>query len=265
MNAPFSGLAPGVRYRQRGLTIPEVMLALSLLAIGVAGSLLAYNNIEPRVRSSHIMGELYPVLGDLSQFAAQTYRPRPFGLTGAAAETISATSAGWGPGTPSNTTMPLTCGTAPINTVGTCSSAPGCTWVAGTCGGVFSAGNPNFVRVGNIPRVQLSDGAYDLDADAEWHLPIGDNAAIDFAFALAPASNEPFGSGNGNFVQCGDFSDQAVMFIMAVESAPVCENLWSSINGMPTVSAAWCEVDFVFPAGTNPDGEAAVLGCFRSR
>ena len=239
------------------------MLALGVIAMITVGSVAAYNEITPRVRASSLLGSMQPALVDLSTFAVQTYMPRPYGLTGAAVETLSAPG-GWGTGTPSNAVLPLTCGTAPLNTVGTCTSAPGCTWAGGACGGAFSGLNPNAIRVGNIPTLRLADGIYDLDADVEWHIDLGDGDGMDVAFALAPASDQPFGIGS-DFARCGGFANQAIMFIVAVESDAVCENLWPGLDRLPRVSAAWCEADFAFPAGTSPDGEAAVLACFRSR
>ena len=245
-----TGLWAGFRQRQDGLTMPEIMLGLAMIAIVTAGGVVAFNQVAPRVRVNTIMAGVTPAMIDVTQFIQFSYSPGA-----AAAAPVSGPTNGWGVGTPAITAAAICPSLEQVACV-----AP-CAWNAGTttCNSAAPAGNFNYIQFENMATFRREDGGYDTDADLEWFIPIGANDAIEVAFAVQPVANEPFGAGNGDFTRCGTATDHALYMIFAAESDGVCENLWSAVGRLDAVSQSWCEVDFVLPA--NVDGEAAVLAC----
>ena len=241
------------RRKQAGLSMPEIMLGLALIAIVTAGGLVAYNEVAPRARVNTLMAGMNPALVDITQFVQFRFQH------GQAAVTSGPSGAGvWGIGLQPDGRFTI-CPT--ITAMAQCTTP--CTW-GGTpamCGGGGLAGNINYVQFGDMPTFRLDDGAYDADADIEWYIPIGANDAIEVGFAVAPASNAaPFGAGNGDFSRCGAANIHAAYLVLAVESEAVCENLWTQIQNAEVISQAWCESDYA-GFGANTDGEAAVLAC----
>ena len=57
--------------REAGLSMPEIMLGLSVLAIVAAAGITAYNNVQPRVRANTLYSGLQGFMVDAAQYLSQ--------------------------------------------------------------------------------------------------------------------------------------------------------------------------------------------------
>ena len=257
MNGPrTTSLLTSSRKRQRGLSLPEIMLGLSLIAVVTASGIIAYNQVAPRVRVNTLMAGLNPAMVDVTQFIQFRYQ---FGQAEATSG-AGATGGDWGASVVPDGGAGGVCSTASALTATDCAGlVPPGTWTA-----VQPQGNPNYVQFGNMPTFQMGEGQYDTDTIAEWHVPVGSSVGVEVAFQInGTGSTNQFA--DESFARCGPVADNAVYMIFAVESGAVCETLWTQIQGVETVSQAWCDVDYDFSTFTNTDGEAAVHACITSR
>ena len=243
--------APGAG--SRGVSLPDVMLALAITAVFTTGGVLAYNNIAPRVEANRIMGGLYGWLEETSQFVRSHYTPRPYGIVTRANVT---NVVAWGNGNPP-TVPTITPDAARCN-------GPGSPWAGCTGAGTGTPAaqlDPNLVRFANMASMRLGDSTYDADADSEWHIEIGSDRAVELAFVLTPSA--PAVANVGDFSRCGLPDASAVFVSFAIASTPVCESLAVSLGNIPVIGAAWCEATNPFAGSTHPgiDGDVALLAC----
>ena len=251
--------------REAGLSMPEIMLGLSVLAIVAAAGITAYNNVQPRVRANTLYSGLQGFMVDAAQYLSQYHsEEEETTLSTAPVNRKEWDGADATPGT-------FTCsGGATLSALET---AVGC--VAGTAGTVV---NPNMQRVISMPSLRFGDDTYDEDAIDEWHVPVGGNDAVEVALAILPpiGGNSPLGrtgAGTDLWDACTIVNaageDTAVLVEMAIESKAVCDNLSQMVSRLDHVQSATCydeETAPALPAGhfavATDEQEALMVVCF---
>lgn len=238
--------------REAGLSMPEIMLGLSVLAIVAAAGITAYNNVQPRVRANTLYSGLQGFMVDAAQYLAQYHSEVDEGsLAGNASNEKT-----WAAATDAAVAdITIAC-------TGAGTPHPGCT--SGTPGTPVNENfpNPNMQRWTSLPSLRFGDDAYDEDTDAEWHIPVGGSDAIEVAFEIMPAAGSTTGLGSTATASANVWDactitnaageDTAVLVEMAIETKDVCDNLSQMVNRLDHVQSATCYDD-----ETDPDLEAA--------
>ena len=255
-----TGLWAGFRQRQDGLTMPEIMLGLSLIAVVSIGAITAYNQVAPRVAGNNLLSGMNAFLVDAAQYTGQFHTDQPSGQPEASVSGNAGNLKDWG-GTAVVDTITITCTAANV-------PHPDCT--AAGVPAAWAVPNPNVLRLVNMPSLRHGDGAYDQDPVAEWHIPISDNVAIEVAFEVIP-DNGLSAQGVGIWGVCPindnpTLPDTALVVQAALDNKATCDYVAQAIERMDHISNAWCldnETNPVAPAlGANTNGDVALNMCF---
>ena len=244
------------RRKQAGMTMPEIMLGLALIAIVTASGIVAYNEVAPRVAANRIMAGINGFVVDVTQYLTEYHSDQP-------GNTPESTAAGtiekdW-MGMADIPELTIACAAL--------SDHPNCT-VIGTA---IMVANPNLLRFANMPSLRFGEGAYDEDGDAEWHIPISVNEALELQFSIVP-DNQPFGQAIAEWAVCETHNlttrpDTAVAVQIAIESRAICDNLAQGFARYDAVQQAYCLDDESTPPlataiPADKGGDVALNVCF---
>lgn len=228
--------------RQSGMTMPEIMLALSLIAIVTAGGIVSYGEVMPRVTANNLAAGLNGFLVDTVQYVQQNHTDQPGGQAEANSESIKNWDAAT---TGAIDDLSVTCTATGV-------PHPNCPATLGT----INIPSPNLQRFANMPSLRFGEGAYDQDNVAEWHIPVSANNALEVAFSIVPQNDNPFGGGGTNaaatFAPCpidnaATLPDTAVALQIVLDDKRVCDNLAQAVARMDHVHQAWCLDDETDP------------------
>jgi len=238
------------------MTMPEIMLGLALIAIVTASGIVAYNEVAPRVAANRIMAGMNGFVVDVTQYLTEYHSDQPAGVAEATAS--GAIQKLWaGDATIPELTIPCTL----VTDHAACMVAGMPEMVA----------NPNLLRFANMPSLRFGEGAYDEDGDAEWHVPISTNEALDLQFDIIP-TGMALGQTAAEWASCETHDnptrpDTAVAVQFAIESRAVCDNLAQAFARYDAVQQAYCLDDESNPPlataiPANKDGDVALNVCF---
>ena len=258
--------------REAGLSMPEIMLGLSVIAIVAAAGITAYNNVQPRVRANSLYAGMQGFMVDAAQYLTQYHsEENETALTGNASnrKTFAATSGGTG--------TPATNAAIADITI-TCTTAAACP--NGSTSGTQVVPNPNMQRWTSMPSLRYGDSRYDEDVLPEWHIPIDSNTAVEVAFEIMPAdstASDLKAGGSGDLWGACTIDeggtpgapDTAVLVEMAIEEKDTCDNLAQMVDRLAHVQSALCYDNETNPAleddhfhGRIDDRESLMVVCF---
>ena len=252
------------RRKQRGITMPEAMLGLAIIAIVTSAGIVAYNQVVPRTTANTYYAGLQGFMVDTMSYLVNYHTDQPGGLSEANAAKSSNVKA-W------------TSVDGKVEDISvTCSVAAPCP--NGNTTGTQSFANPNMQRLVNMPSLRFGDGTYDEDSVAEWHIPISANQALEVAFATIPkgssdkcapglSTNESTLWDKCECVDTASASDTPLLVQIAIDDKAVCDSLAQSVARMEHVAQAFCADGETSPKvgsfdTTNTDGAVGLQICF---
>ena len=231
-------------HKQRGLSMPEIMLGLALIAVVVAGGIIGYNEVQPRVVANNYQAGLNGFFVDIAQWRTTSYTPQPNGNTRAQ----SVSEKDWA-GTAAIDQFSITC---------TANGVPHPDCVGTTA---LSVPDPNLAAFSRIPALRHWDSPDD-DSTAEWSVRVSDNIHLEVAWVLVPDGSVVTAEGPSNTAwdtACENTTAAAWVTVALEERLAVCEALSVSAARMDHVSTAWCSE--LTSGTTGRDGDIGLHLC----
>ena len=265
----------GDPHKQRGVTMIEAMLGLTVIAVVTAAGIVMFQTVSVRTEAQRYTNGLTPLVVDLAEYLDSHHNANIFGLENVLQVTQKAANIS----TWNSATFPgLTAGqcTLPANTCGNGSQACNATR-CGPSGGIWyasGAANPLMLRIANLPSIQFKDDIYDDDTNPEWMVAIGNREAVELRWIIEPDDGDALG--NGNIDPCPITNnlakpDTAIAFQILFPNKDVCDATAKSLGRFDHISSAFChdsDTKSTWKAGftgNDPDGNAAMFLCFNEQ
>ena len=231
------------RRRAEGVTMVEVLLGLTAIAIVVAGGIAAFQTVQVRTEARAISNALMPFVVDMAEYLQSYHDPDYFGSE----STFASSLTGAGVTTIASSTLPAvaTGGRCSLGTGNVCGGAACTSANCSTSGGVWTAAgaiSPLHVRIANLPSVQFNDK--DGDGTAEWNIAIDSTRNAEIRWVVEPAGNTALGGTNLNacaFTANTTKPDTTVAAQLFFEDKGVCDEVAKSQARFDVVQAAQCQ------------------------
>ena len=223
------------RRRAEGVTMVEVLLGLTAIAIVVAGGIAAFQTVQVRTEARAISNALMPFVVDMAEYLQSHHNPDILGSEA----TLASSLTNGGVTTITSPTLPVTtsgaCSDTSASTEAACIAISGATWTP--------AGNSALhVRIANLPSVQFNDK--DGDGAAEWNISIDSTRNAEIRWVVEPAGNTALGGTNLNacaFTADTTKPDTTVAAQLFFEDKGVCDEVAKSQARFDVVQAAQCQ------------------------